>query len=120
MSLALRARAGLGGPEQPIDVYGVCMSRVNIYLPDDLASRAREAGLNVSALAREAIERELRVQALRSWLDEVRANPVRVSISQEEMERIWDEVDEEWGRAAHRWIDPERYEHDLTEREERG
>jgi post-segregation antitoxin (ccd killing protein) len=56
-------------------VYDVCMARVNIYLPDDLASRAREAGLNVSAVAQEALERELRIRDLDTWLDEVRALP---------------------------------------------
>ena len=37
-------------------VYPVCMARVNIYLPDDLARRAREADLNVSGIAQEALE----------------------------------------------------------------
>lgn len=51
------------------------MARVNIYLPDDLAKRAREADLNVSGIAQAAIERELRVRDMRVWLDEVRADP---------------------------------------------
>lgn len=56
-------------------VYSVCMARVNIYLPDDLATRAREAGLNVSGIAQEALERELRVHDFGAWLAKVRANP---------------------------------------------
>ncbi|GAB3747541.1 type II toxin-antitoxin system CcdA family antitoxin [Microlunatus parietis] len=44
------------------------MSRVNVYLPDDLADRAREAGLNVSALARAAIESALARRASDAWL----------------------------------------------------
>lgn len=40
-------------------MYAVCMARVNIYLPEDLARRAREAGLNVSGVARVALEQEL-------------------------------------------------------------
>lgn len=35
------------------------MARVNISLPDDLYRQAKEAGLNVSGLARRAIAQEL-------------------------------------------------------------
>lgn len=102
-------------------VYDVCMPRVNIYLPEELARRAREAGLNVSGLAQEAIERKLRVRDLQAWLDEVRANPIELlrPIAREEMEKIWDEVDEDWGRAADKWVDPEKYERELAEIEAR-
>lgn len=59
-----------------MSVYCVCMAaRVNIYLPDELARRAREAGLNVSGIAQEAIEAELRVRANREWFADVRAHP---------------------------------------------
>lgn len=34
--------------------------RVTLYLPEDLRERAREAGLNLSALLRHAVEEELR------------------------------------------------------------
>lgn len=51
------------------------MARVNIHLPDDLARRAREAGLNVSGVAQEALERELRIQDFGAWLATVRAAP---------------------------------------------
>src|ERR1051326_1516100 len=40
-------------------VYDVCMARLNVYVPDDLAERARRAGLNISALAQAAILAEL-------------------------------------------------------------
>lgn len=53
----------------------MCMARVNIYLPEDLATRAREAGLNVSGVAQEALERELRVHDFGSWVAKIRANP---------------------------------------------
>jgi post-segregation antitoxin (ccd killing protein) len=53
----------------------VCMARANVYLPDDLHTRARAAGLNVSELTRRAVERELdrldRRAAMRSFLDEL-------------------------------------------------
>ena len=51
------------------------MSRVNIYLPGGLADSAREAGINVSAIAQEALELELRRRSLLKWLEEVGALP---------------------------------------------
>jgi post-segregation antitoxin (ccd killing protein) len=51
------------------------MARRNISLPDDLDTRARDAGLNVSALARGAVSLELdrrsRMAELDRWLDEL-------------------------------------------------
>ena len=47
------------------------MARVNVYLPDDLAEKARAADLNVSGLTQAAIQRELDRQSLNAWLDEV-------------------------------------------------
>lgn len=51
------------------------MARVNVYLPDDLAARARAADLNVSSLAQAAIQRALDDRSLDLWLDEVAALP---------------------------------------------
>lgn len=47
------------------------MSRVNVYLPDDLAARAKEAGLNISSLTQEAIRSALAVDSLEAWLTRV-------------------------------------------------
>jgi post-segregation antitoxin (ccd killing protein) len=47
------------------------MTRVNIYLPDDLARDARDAGLNVSSLTRDALERALAGRRATAWLDSV-------------------------------------------------
>jgi post-segregation antitoxin (ccd killing protein) len=47
----------------------VCMARVNVWIPDELAERARSADLNVSALAQAAIAAELESQATDAWLD---------------------------------------------------
>ena len=47
------------------------MTRVNIYLPRELAQSAREADINVSAIAQEALEWELRRRSLLTWLEEV-------------------------------------------------
>jgi len=50
-------------------VYYVCMARLNVYVPDDLAERARRAGLNVSALVQAAVLAELDHRATAAWLD---------------------------------------------------
>ena len=76
----MRCRAwGLGfGVPQPVagrSVYSVCMARVNIYLPDELAARAREKGLNVSAVTRAALEAELAGDAGSEWLAQAEALP---------------------------------------------
>lgn len=47
----------------------MCMARLNVYVPDDLADCARAAGLNVSALTQAAIRAELENSATHSWLD---------------------------------------------------
>lgn len=58
-------------------VYHVCMTRRNISLPDDLDQAARNQGLNVSALAQQAIvdalDRQSRMAGLDAWLDELDA-----------------------------------------------
>lgn len=77
-------------------VYHVCMARVNIYLPDELAARAREAGLNVSAVAREAIEHKLSARATNDWLQQVtKLGPT--GITHEQVMEALDEVREEAG-----------------------
>jgi post-segregation antitoxin (ccd killing protein) len=49
-------------------VYSVCMARLNVYLPDELAERAKVANLNISALTQAAIAAELQRQSTDSWL----------------------------------------------------
>ncbi|WP_326567943.1 type II toxin-antitoxin system CcdA family antitoxin [Amycolatopsis rhabdoformis] len=45
------------------------MARVNVYIPDDLAERAKAAELNVSALVQAALADALQRRATESWLD---------------------------------------------------
>lgn len=52
-------------------MYYVCMARVNVYLPDDLATAAREAGLNVSALTQRALSDALSQRATDAWLSRI-------------------------------------------------
>lgn len=44
------------------------MARLNVYVPDDLAEAAREAGLNVSGLTQEALAAALARRATDTWL----------------------------------------------------
>jgi post-segregation antitoxin (ccd killing protein) len=49
------------------------MSRVNVYLPDELADEAKKAGLNISSLTQEAIRSSLAAQNLGAWQQRVAA-----------------------------------------------
>jgi post-segregation antitoxin (ccd killing protein) len=64
-----------GGPQigAPVarSVYAMRMARVNVYLPDDLAAAARDAGLNVSGITQEALTAALAQRATDRWLDDV-------------------------------------------------
>lgn len=51
------------------------MSRVNVYLPDDLADAARAAGLNVSGIAQEALKAALAERDTNNWLDSLARMP---------------------------------------------
>ena len=44
------------------------MARLNVYVSDDLAARAREAGLNVSSLTQQALASALASEATDAWL----------------------------------------------------
>ncbi len=51
------------------------VARINVYVPDDLAAAAREAGLNVSGLTQEAIRAALAVRRVDDWLEGVAGRP---------------------------------------------
>ena len=47
----------------------VCVvTRLNVYLPDDLAAQAKEAGLNLSAVTQEAVRQTLAARSTDAWL----------------------------------------------------
>jgi post-segregation antitoxin (ccd killing protein) len=75
------------------------MSRVNIYLPDDLAEQARSAGLNVSSVAQDALRRELATRATATWVEQVRSlPPLATPVAHASVLEALDEVREEMGR----------------------
>ncbi|MBN2447077.1 MAG: type II toxin-antitoxin system CcdA family antitoxin [Phycisphaerae bacterium] len=49
------------------------MARLNVYMPDELAERARARGLNISALTQAAISAELENSATDAWLEGLEA-----------------------------------------------
>ncbi len=55
------------------------MARLNVYVPDELAERARALGLNVSALTQAAIAAEVDRHAVDDWLATVPALSHQVS-----------------------------------------
>ncbi|MGI8592885.1 MAG: type II toxin-antitoxin system CcdA family antitoxin [Solirubrobacteraceae bacterium] len=45
---------------------------MNVYLPDELAAEAKEAGLNLSAVTQEAVRRTLGARSTDAWLGTLR------------------------------------------------
>jgi post-segregation antitoxin (ccd killing protein) len=73
---------------------------VYVYIPDELAERARKAGLNVSALTQAAIEEELAGHATDAWLARLGPRTGR-GPSHEDVMAALDAAREESG-----WTDP--------------
>lgn len=69
------------------------MTRVNVYLPDDLAAAAKQAGLNLSAVTQEAVRRFLTVRSTDAWLATLRrtAQPVTHEGALEALDAVRDE-----------------------------
>jgi post-segregation antitoxin (ccd killing protein) len=75
------------------------MARVNVYLPDELASEARSAGLNISGVAQEALRRALASGETESWIDRLDAGP-RVAIDHASVLRAIDGARDELGNRG--------------------
>jgi post-segregation antitoxin (ccd killing protein) len=59
------------------------MARVNVYLPDELAAAAREAGLNVSGITQAALTMALAERDTNRWLDSIaRMQPTKITHAQ--------------------------------------
>ncbi len=77
-------------------MYYVCMPRVNIYLPDDLAAEAKEAGLNVSQVAQDALRKQLKTKKTAEWVARVQKLPP-TGVTHEEVMDALSAVREEMG-----------------------
>ena len=54
----------------------VCvMTRLNVYLPDDLAAQVRDADINVSAVTQQALRQALAARSADTWLSSLPAAP---------------------------------------------
>jgi len=73
----------------------VCMARLNVYVPDDLAAAARREGLNVSALTQEAIAAAVAARATDRWLATL--GPEEVEISRDDVLAALDAARDELG-----------------------
>jgi post-segregation antitoxin (ccd killing protein) len=51
------------------------MARVNVYLPDELAERARAAGVNISGVTQDAIRSALAATNTDRWLERLALLP---------------------------------------------
>ncbi len=71
------------------------MARVNVYLPDELAASAREAGLNISGLTQDAVQDALAVVSTDRWLD--RLEHRRQNIAHEQVLKALEDARNEFG-----------------------
>jgi post-segregation antitoxin (ccd killing protein) len=85
-----------GSDSQAGCVYSVCMARVNVYLPDDLAERARSAGVNVSGVAQDAIRGALASLETDVWLDRLDRLP-RINLRHETVMTALEDARDEFG-----------------------
>lgn len=74
----------------------MCMARLNVYVPDDLAARSREAGLNVSALTQQAISDALATAETDAWLGSL-GRGGRPGVSGDEILAALDDARDELG-----------------------
>ena len=72
------------------------MARLNVYVPDDLACRAREAGLNVSALTQQALAGALASEETDAWLRSL-PKPGATPIAVDDVLAAIDDVRDELG-----------------------
>lgn len=72
------------------------MARVNIYLPDELAARARGAGVNISGVTQAAIRNALAAADTDRWLDHLDQTPGS-SVSHERVLLALDAARDEFG-----------------------
>ncbi|WP_411283691.1 type II toxin-antitoxin system CcdA family antitoxin [Lapillicoccus sp.] len=70
------------------------MTRLNVYLPDELAAQAKEAGLNLSAVTQDAVRRTLAARSTDSWLSTLRLTSIGAVTHDRALEAL-DEIRDE-------------------------
>ncbi len=71
------------------------MARLNVYLPDDLAARAKAAGLNLSAVTQEAVRQTLASRSTDAWLLSALPSVSTSTVTHERALEVIDEVRDE-------------------------
>jgi post-segregation antitoxin (ccd killing protein) len=74
----------------------VRMARVNVYLPDELAERARAAGVNISGITQEAIRGVLAATDTDRWLARLERLP-RLEVDRDRVIAALDDARDEFG-----------------------
>ena len=72
------------------------IARVNVYLPDELAERARAAGVNISGITQDALRGALASVDTDSWLDRLERLAAS-DVAHERVIRALDEARDELG-----------------------
>jgi len=72
------------------------MARVNVYLPDELAERAKAAGLSISTVTQDALRSALAATDTDRWLDGLERLPAH-DVSPEVVIHTLDAVRDEFG-----------------------
>jgi post-segregation antitoxin (ccd killing protein) len=72
------------------------MARVNVYLPDALAARARAAGVNISGITQDAIRNALAGSDTDLWLERLKRLP-RAEIAHDDVITALDHARDEFG-----------------------
>jgi post-segregation antitoxin (ccd killing protein) len=75
------------------------MARINVYLPDALADRARGARLNISSLTQDAVLRALAARDTDAWLDGLESLP-RIDVRHDAVQRAVDQARDDLGFRA--------------------
>jgi post-segregation antitoxin (ccd killing protein) len=72
------------------------MARVNVYLPDELAARAKAAGVSISTVTQDALRSALAASDTDGWLDSLERLPPQ-EVSHDVVIRTLDDVRNEFG-----------------------
>lgn len=75
------------------------MARVNVYLTDELAQKARAAGLNISKLTQAALTSALARNETDRWLDRLERAP-RAEVAHDSVIQAIDEARDELGEPG--------------------
>lgn len=86
----------VGTDPEATNMYSVCMTRLNVWVPDELAREARSAGVNISATTRAALTAELNARSTDTWLDSL-PEPGSTGVADDVVLQAVDEARDEFG-----------------------